>query len=978
MKTYIKRAYYALAALTCGIGIAYAVAPPANSVIGNQATASFTDSTGAIRSATSNLVQTTVAQVNAFTLTASQTKTVAPGGTVYFPHTITNTGNGPDTYSLLAADGTVNGVTSVLCTQGTPAAPQSATGGSCNVFIYPDADGNGIPDSNVFLTGTATGTAPTAAVAANGTFKFVVAMQWPAGVTAGTETLAVSATSLSSVAGSIPPTTPTLSNTDTINVTSLAVINVTKALSKSTGNRSTAACPANPGTVAAPVAGCENLTVTLTYTNTGGATAGVTITDLLNSGATSGLRYIPSSGRWSGCASTVLTDAGGAGAEAAPCANIAYDFGTTANTVSAVIANVTPGQSGTLTFEVNVASTAPTGTAGTTNTANYVFTGGLPADATTPKPTNPASYSVNSAAGVVANNKTTASTNVAGIVDNEVLITNAPQGGSVWFRNVIWNTGSDLDSYDITTFSSSFPAGTAIAHYSDTTAGTGVSGSTPPLGLGSPLTDSTGNGVIDTGPIAAGGFKVVWTKVDLQPNTTVDAPGFNLVLRATSKNDPALFDDTTDRLDNITERTVDLANGAAVGPAIVVGTGATVQAGVAAAPAAVTTNTDVAPGGKTRFNLTVLPSAADNYDLTAWNTWGASGVSTSAFGTGASVGYSVAFFPGACPAAGVAISAASITNTGTITNTTTATPFCAEVSVPATATVATLDIFFRTLSPATGKMTAPFASWDVKRDALTIKATSTVTITPDRTGTTFPGGNVVYAHQVCNVGNSAATVAIASSNSNTAAGFTSATWVDADNSGTITPASAPPDTPLASGANISVPANTCISVLNNVFAPAGASNGVSNATTITASVGGAPVGSVNDTTTVVVSDVGLVKEQREVTCTGGGAGTAVAGVNGPWTQSTMAGKVLPGACIQYRITATNSGSAGVTGLTLSDTTPNFTFFNSVACAATGNTGSVAAPVTAPATGAVGNVSTAAVSLPALGTVQLVFCVKVDD
>ena len=57
---------------------ANAAPPPANSVIGNQATATYQDSGGTSRTATSNLVQTTVAQVYSHTLTASQSRIVAP------------------------------------------------------------------------------------------------------------------------------------------------------------------------------------------------------------------------------------------------------------------------------------------------------------------------------------------------------------------------------------------------------------------------------------------------------------------------------------------------------------------------------------------------------------------------------------------------------------------------------------------------------------------------------------------------------------------------------------------------------------------------------------------------------------------------------------------------------------------------------------------------------------------------------------
>src|SRR3954470_3251685 len=82
-------------------GTAYA-APAAGTVIGNQATATYLDASSTSRLATSNPVQTTVSQVKSFTLTANGARTAAPGQTVYYPHTITNTGNGSDTYTLTA------------------------------------------------------------------------------------------------------------------------------------------------------------------------------------------------------------------------------------------------------------------------------------------------------------------------------------------------------------------------------------------------------------------------------------------------------------------------------------------------------------------------------------------------------------------------------------------------------------------------------------------------------------------------------------------------------------------------------------------------------------------------------------------------------------------------------------------------------------------------------------------------------------
>ncbi len=81
--------------------VAYAVAPPANTSIGNQASATYTDASNTQRTATSNTVITIVQQVASFTLTTDgQAKPGAPGGQAVYPHTLTNTGNGSDTFTL--------------------------------------------------------------------------------------------------------------------------------------------------------------------------------------------------------------------------------------------------------------------------------------------------------------------------------------------------------------------------------------------------------------------------------------------------------------------------------------------------------------------------------------------------------------------------------------------------------------------------------------------------------------------------------------------------------------------------------------------------------------------------------------------------------------------------------------------------------------------------------------------------------------
>lgn len=958
--TPFKRGAAALAVLIFGFGIAVAVAPPAGSVIGNQATATYTDSTGNVRTSTSNLVQTTVAQVNSYTLTAGATKSVAPGGTVYFPHTITNTGNGADTYTLTAVDAGA-GPTSVLCTGGVAAAPTPA---GCNVLIYPDADGDGVADSNVFLTGITT-----PLVAAGSTYKFVMGVVWPAATPVGTETINLTALSVGGANGSAAATAQP-ANIDVINATLGAVINTTKSLSVTSGPRGV------------------TTKVALSYTNTGGLPASLTLVDPLPTG----MVYVAASGRWTGCAAP-LSDATGAEVGVGCAGAVTFDL--TGTTVNAFVTLVAPGESGKISFDVTIAASAAVGTSTTTNTATFSTDGG-PAVST-----NPAAYNVLAAASVVVNNKTSSNANTDELTqtatDNQVVVALADQGSTVYFANAVWNTGNVTDTFDMTKVSQTFPAGTTIAFYSDTAAtcpaATPASGMAVPATLGSLLTDSNGNGTADTGPIAAAACKLVWTKVTLLSNTT--GGPYSLVKKATSVNDPSASDTVTDVLTAITARVVDLTNSAAaVNAGTVSGTGSGFQGG-AASPAVVTTNTAVNPGATTRFNLIIsnttgAAGSGDNYDLTAWNDYATVGAFTSVFGTGTTAGYSVAYFAGACPATGIATGAA-ITNTGNVT-VGSSVNICAQVTVPGNATTGTKDIFFRVESQASVNYTpTAFAGFDVKHDAFVVASTSVVTIVPDRSGSSVPGGNVAYTHQVCNQGNTAAYVGLTSSNS-APGSFNNGLWLDMDASATVNSG----DVAIPAGATILVPANACVNIIDNVFVSAGAATGATNVTSITASIStvapttlptagvvGTALGGVlsvagtsNDTTVVVTSDVTLLKEQREVTCTGGGAGSPVGTANGAFVAGNLPLKVLPGACLQYRITAANSGVTQATNLTISDTTPSYTAFNSTACAATGNTGTVAAVVTAPANGATGALTTAGATLTSLATVKLVFCVQV--
>src|SRR5262249_51523388 len=129
----------------------------------------------------------------------------------------------------------------------------------------------------------------------------------------------------------------TAANTDLVTVSTNAVIAVSKSISAPSGNS-----PSGP------------YTYTLTYTNTGNATAGsVRLTDLVPAGMT----YVPGSARWSTTGATVLSDIDSTDTHGAGANTIRFDFNVaTPGAVTAIVNQVPSGQTGSVTFNVNVNS----------------------------------------------------------------------------------------------------------------------------------------------------------------------------------------------------------------------------------------------------------------------------------------------------------------------------------------------------------------------------------------------------------------------------------------------------------------------------------------------------------------------------------------------------------------------------------------------------------------------------------------------
>jgi hypothetical protein len=109
--------------------------PSPGSQITNIASGDFVDAQGNLQVVSSNPVTLTIQKVYALNLIQNQQQVGTLGGKVDFPHTLTNAGNTPDTYSLsLTQDTTDNFDLS-------------------NIAVYADRNQDGLPDDNVNLLG---------------------------------------------------------------------------------------------------------------------------------------------------------------------------------------------------------------------------------------------------------------------------------------------------------------------------------------------------------------------------------------------------------------------------------------------------------------------------------------------------------------------------------------------------------------------------------------------------------------------------------------------------------------------------------------------------------------------------------------------------------------------------------------------------------------------------------------------------------
>ncbi len=854
-----------LLGLLMGVTTPAQAAPAAGTAIGNQASATYTDASSTPRTVTSNVVIAIVQQVASLTLTQNASRTVSVGSQVSYPLTLTNSGNGTDTFSL--------------------ASSQSGAFAFTSVVFYADANGDGVADNTTPITSSG-------ALAMGEVFRFVAIGTVPGTASSGNaNSLVVTATSSFSPALNA-------SVTESTTVTSNAVIAVTKSMSAPNG-----------------LPGSGPHTVTLTYNNSGNtAASAVQLRDALPSG----MSYVAGSGRWSASGATVLTDASNADAQGSG-PTITYDFGvTTAGQVTAVISTVAPGQSGTLTFQVNINSynsALATGqlAGAINNTATVQYNDG--AANVGPVNSNTFAFTVNPVLAVTMTGQT---------------VSSAAQGSTVSFNNVVRNNGNTPDSFDITLPTSSFPAGTTFQLYQ----ADGVS----------PLLDTNGNGVPDTGALASGATYTVVLRATL-PTGSTGGP-YSVSKTATSKLDPSKTATVSDTLTAITANSVDLTNVAALGGPGVTGTGTGPEAG------AQTTNS-TNPGSTTRFTLYVnnTSAVADTFDLTASTTASFSALTLPA-------GWTVVFRNAA---------GAVITNTGVINGGANMQVF-ADVTIPAgQAAIPGLgqDLYFRVLSPTTG-------TTDRLHDAVVINTVRSVQVAPNNSGQVFAGSSIVYTHTLSNNGNvtensGTSTITLSLTDSQTT--FSSIVYRDANNNGVIDAGdpvvNAATDLgPIAPGASVRL--------LVRVSATAGAAAGITDTSSLTVTTAGSVNGtaapaavSMSDATTVIAGNLVLLKEQAlDANCDG------IA--DGAFSNANISAGAAPGACVRYRITITNIGTSDVVTVVLSDATPANTTYHTAVPASSSQ-----GAITVPTAGSTGTFSASVGTLAAGGSAVVMFGVRIN-
>lgn len=773
--------------------------------------------------------------------------------------------------------------------------------------VYFDRNRDGVPDGAALTAGQLNAIT----LDAGESIGLLVGATIPLGTAAATYANSLQLTAKSTGNNTLS----TLLNNDSVVVSSNAVIQVRKSFSVT---------KAPTGTV---------ITIRLDYQNTSNIASGVlTLTDDLAAGK---LVYQNNSAVWSG---GIVNDA-----PAGDATGIDYQYNNTSKLVTASLTSVPANSSGSISFNVTINSA----TAGDIpNTAGVVYDPdnnvGTANNVTTTS--NKAVVSVPASYGVVINAIAGSASQLA--ADNLSIVPTVNQGGVASFSNYVWNTGNITDVYNLTPTGSTLPTGSVVEFFRQ-------DGFTPIL-------DSNGDGIPDTGPLAVGASFPVIVKVRF-PTTQTDQTGvdYSIFPKATSIASAAAVDTVEDRTQTIASPLVDLAN---TTPASGVGNGNIDNAG-----AALKTLT-ASVGGSVVYPISVTHTGAPTlYNLSA----DADGdFSTLNLPAGVTVTFAQTGAGGTCSPTG-----ATVSQTRALSNGETQL-LCAIVNVASgTAAVTNTPLYFRAYSPtyvSNGTGTPTNTGADIIKNGLTISNTAPaqVLFTPDLRGQIAPNGTIVYTHTLTNQGSTLINDTQPFVVTNDQTGFSTTLYYDANDNGVLD-ASDPLVTDLDSfssnGAN-GLAAGESIRLFSKVQST-GTLLGVENTTNIKLlSTAGTLLGQVTDITTVSQTLIRLTKLQALDTDCNGVADTGSYSTATLPIQNNSNGV---GQCVLYRVTVRNEGSVAIGAFNFRDSTPAATVLSTIPTCPD----CTPASITSPLVGTTGAVSGQLPSIAAGGQHNFMFGVQ---
>ncbi|MEQ3724906.1 hypothetical protein [Alcanivorax sp.] len=908
--------------------------------IKNKATVTYEDVNGNSYSAQSNEAVVTVAEVYAGTLENDGSKSGAPGETVYFSHTLKNTGNATDTFTL---DG-LNG---------------AAAAGSYQVFI--DANGNGQPDAGE-------NAATSVIVDAGDQVELILAVPVPSGTAAGATingTLQVRSTrgdgnfdGKATDGGlvldiSTPPggadsglydsdgdgtNDGNDTNTDQVTVTTDAVLVTTKSASVNTTN--------------------NTITYTLTVKNNGGRAAeNVNIFDAVPANATfveinsvNGLlasadSYEDSTGASQSIPAdeTTMYTPTTLALINEPGVDLDGDGSTTGTDIEGIqLTDASLGVNTTVSVVFTV-SFDPAAMAGTEIKNLFAAQGNLDDDNGTTEDavkSNTVTTVIGQTYAVDADDTEIDSDTTDDDVFN---VASVASGAVVDFNHTITNNGNGDDVFELTidVAGSTFPAGTTYSFWN--AAGTVQ------------ITDTNGDGNPDTGSLEPGAANAlnITVKADL-PASISGVATYVYTLTATSAGNNLKSDATQGELAAITAARVDIAN-SAMASGLGDSDSATPENADANTGTPTTTNS-AAAGTTTSFSLFVANESGNPQSYTLGSTLPS--------------GWTVVF-----KEVGIDIDGnGTLDNTANAGAVVTATPnlpkdavyhYTAEVKVSSNVaqaeanytgagTVDTNDgdgdypVTFTVTSASDVNIN------DSKLDAVDVVANRDISITPDGANQVQPGGNVDYPHVLSNDGNSTETVELSATNSNVdpaAPQWTNTTQLFVEGTGYVELSQLPvgtvslrapdgnfvsvdiADADLATAGvqpKITLNAGEEVVVKVTVFAPGNAPQGAQDTLTLSAinadgNAGADASATASDLTDVILGQVRLNKTA------GVDADCSCNDATPDWTADTgfadiQTSPVEPDQCVIWNLTATNEGAATAKNVTISDETTPYTAF----------------------------------------------------